>query len=530
MTDKLSPDARSAINRENRSRHGMRASAKPLAGDDRAFIQDLTDDWMRFFRPVDPMQRANVERGIHASVLQKRGERFYEAALQKQIREARHRRRARQSRIVAAQAARLRSEPEMAVLLLKESASGCRYLIKYWNSICIQFDRGEHWFSQSQCDDALRLLGLQPDDGKDPNVYNFRMMNYGATPGANEPGWAWWLARERIPDEVLRSLDGQMLLPEECRDTLRNIVTKEREALAALEIKLRSEIEAPNHDEAPERATILKGTDGALYDRYFRTQTAAYHKATKAIRELHEKPLEPAPPDGPDPDPHEGAPGDAAAAEPTREPPVVAAAAPEPTRADSRLIVPTSATGPVAPQQGEPQGDAEHAGQAAAAEPPGSCPAGGDPSHPGLGDGLQSSMAGDGPEQRPLPEPGVPGGEAVAPQDMQTAVAVPSVDLAPPPPRATLLVEAARHVAAQATVAGPAPTAASEAAAEGARLAHAVPQTMTQVVHLKEDMTSQSAEAKAPKETRFDPGGAVPGDGQRPGAGCQARVRDPPGH
>jgi hypothetical protein len=130
MTAKLSPDARSAINRENRSRHGMRASAKPLAGDDRAFIQDLTDDWMSFFRPVDPMQRANVERGIHASVLQKRGERFYEAALQKQIREAKHRRRARQSRMVAAQAARLRSEPEMTVLLLKESASGCRYLIK----------------------------------------------------------------------------------------------------------------------------------------------------------------------------------------------------------------------------------------------------------------------------------------------------------------------------------------------------------------------------------------------------------------
>jgi hypothetical protein len=461
MTAKLSPDARSTINRENRSRHGMRASAKPLAGDDRAFIQDLTDDWMSFFRPVDPMQRANVERGIHASVLQKRGERFYEAALQKQIREAKHRRRARQGRIVAAQAARLKSEPEMAILLLKESASGCIYLIKYWNSICIQFDRGEHWFSQNQCDDALRLLGLQPDDGKDPNVHNFRMMNYGATPGATAEGMAWWLAPERIPDDVLRSLDGMMLLPEECRDTLRNIVTREREALAALEIKLRTQIEAPNHDEAPERATILKGTDGALYDRYFRTQTAAYHKATKAIRELHEKPLEPAPPDGPDPDPdpHEGAPGDAAATEPTRDPPAAAVVAPEPTRAESSHIVPTSTGGavPARPEEPQWQGDAPSAGRAAAVERPGSCPAGGDPSHPGFGDGFQTSMAGDRPEQRPLPEPRVPGGVAVAPQDMDTAVAVPPVDLAPPPPRPTFLVEAARHLAAQAIAAGPAP-------------------------------------------------------------------------
>jgi hypothetical protein len=188
MKTKLSHADRSAINRNNRTRHGMRAWAKPLASDDPAFIQDLTDDWMSFFKPVDPIQRANVERGIHASVLQKRGEVFYEAALQKQIREAKHRRRARQSRIVAAQAARLKSEPETAVLRLKESASGCRYLIKYWNSICIQFDRGECWFSQSQCDDALRLLGLQPDDEKDPNVYNVRMMNYGATPGRTTQG------------------------------------------------------------------------------------------------------------------------------------------------------------------------------------------------------------------------------------------------------------------------------------------------------------------------------------------------------
>jgi hypothetical protein len=292
------------------------------------------------------------------------------------------------------------------------------------------------------------------------------MMNYYATPEATAEGMAWWLDRQRIPDDVLRSLDGMMLLPEECRDSVRNIVTREREALAALEIKLRTKIETPNHDEAPGRATILKGTDGALYDRYFRTQTAAYHKATKAIRELHEKPLEPAPPDGPDPDPHEGAPADPAAAEPTREPPVAAAASPEPMRAESSHIVPTSAAGPAAPAQGEPQGDAQSAGQAVAVERPGSCPAGADPSHPGLwevvppaaagpvparpedpqpqgaassagrtvaverrrscpaggepsqpglGDGFQASMARDGLEQRPLPEPGVPGDEAVPP-------------------------------------------------------------------------------------------------------------------
>jgi hypothetical protein len=359
------------------------------------------------------------------------------------------------------------------------------------NSICIQFDRGEYWFSQSQCDDALRLLGLQPDDEKDPNMYNVRMMNYGATPGANDAGWAGWLDRQRIPDAVRRHFDGQMLLQEECRDTLRHIVMTEREELAALQRELRTAIEAPNHDESEDWATILKGKDGALYDRYYRTQTSACHRATKAIRELHEEPLEPAPPD--DRDPQGSGRGDAAVAEPSQGEPGSAAAAPEPMRADSSFIHPTPAGPQVPSRQGEPQRDARE-------ERP-----------------------------QPVPELGVQGSEAVAPEDMETAVAVGSVDLAPPPPRPTFLVEAARCLAAQGAAAGPVPAAASEAAADRARLPAAVPQLTTQVIISQDDRTSQSAEAKAPKEIRFDRAGSAPGDGQRPVAGCEARARGPTG-
>jgi hypothetical protein len=201
-------------------------------------------------------------------------------------------------------------------------------------------------------------------------------------------------------------------------------------------------------------------------------------------------------------------------------------------RPDAAVILPTSADPQVPSRQGEPPGDAPSAGQAVAVERPGSWPAGGDSSHPGLCEGFRPSMAGDDPEERPqpLPEPGVPGDAAVAPEDTETAVAVRSADLAPPPPRPTFLVEAARCLAAQATAAGPAPAATSEAAADRARLPEAVPQLTTQVVISQEDRASQSAEAKAPKEIRFDPAGAAPGDGQRPVAGCEARARGPTGN
>jgi hypothetical protein len=166
-------------------------------------------------------------------------------------------------------------------------------LIKYWNSICRQFDRGEYWFSESQCDDALRLLGRQPEEASD-DVYDVRMMNYGASPEACAEGWAWWLDRKRIPDALLRHLDNQMLLPEECRDTLMHIVTAERQALEELEAELR-EIEDADRAEATKRALVLKGKKAALWDRFQRMNTSSHHRAERSLKEGPRKPLEPAP-------------------------------------------------------------------------------------------------------------------------------------------------------------------------------------------------------------------------------------------
>jgi hypothetical protein len=144
------------------------------------------------------------------------------------------------------------------------------------------------------------LLGRQPEEASD-DVYSVRMMNYGASPEACAEGWAWWLDRKRIPDAVLRQLDNQMPLPEECRDTLRKIVTGEREALEELEAELR-EIEDADRAEATERALVLKGKKAALWDRYQRMNTSSHHRAERSLKEGLRKPLEPAPGDWKDGD------------------------------------------------------------------------------------------------------------------------------------------------------------------------------------------------------------------------------------
>jgi hypothetical protein len=289
----LTKAERSAINRKNRTVHGMRGSAEPLE-DEREETQATRAEWFQFFKPRDPLQRANVERALDAEILRRRGKRYYTATVDRQRRNAKRRFDAAQNRRVVQLAAGLKTDPKMTVLLLKESAAGCRYLIKYWNSICIQFDRGELWFSESQCDDALRLLGHQPEEKRDDNVYSVRMMNYGASPEACAEGWAWWLDRKRIPDAVLRHLDNQMPLPEECRDTLKQIVTGEREALEELEAELR-EIEDADRAEATERALVLKGKKAALWDRYQRMNTSSHHRAERSLKEGLRRPLEPAP-------------------------------------------------------------------------------------------------------------------------------------------------------------------------------------------------------------------------------------------
>jgi hypothetical protein len=118
----LSKEERSAINRQNRTQHGLRASPGPLDDESQDEYDALKNEWMDFFRPADPVQRANVERGIHATELQKRSQRFFKANVKKQARRAQKRAADKQKRAIAAHAERLKSEPKMSVLLLKEIA------------------------------------------------------------------------------------------------------------------------------------------------------------------------------------------------------------------------------------------------------------------------------------------------------------------------------------------------------------------------------------------------------------------------
>jgi hypothetical protein len=86
-----------------------------------------------------------------------------------------------------------------------------------------------------------------------------------------------------MPDTLVRMLDGWRPDPETCREGLRRMIAKETEGLAALEERLRVEIEEPSRAGAIERAEMLRGPDGVLLARYVRMHDSMYNRAFKTL-------------------------------------------------------------------------------------------------------------------------------------------------------------------------------------------------------------------------------------------------------
>jgi hypothetical protein len=354
------------------------------------------------------------------------------------------------------------------------------------------------------------------------------MLNYAASPEATEAGIAWWL--ERIPDAVLRHLDGMGLVQEECRENLHRWVTEERNSLAALECELRTEIEEPALAQAAERALVLKGDKAANYDRYFRSQTSAFHRAEKSLKESLRKPLQPGPepaPPAPPGDGPEGSGGVAAAAETMPEPAAArsdAVARGVAEDAETTLEQPEEVSGDVAETMPEPAvGAAEDVSRGVAEgaektleEPVRAVAA------------LESRRT----DSASIVEPSAAADEdddAVVPEEADVLDTASLLALAPPPPRATYLVETARRLIAQASGDGSPGSTPSAAPAGRIRGPHEVGIRATQATTEQEDKTTNSASENAPKEIRFDTARPTSSSGPLPLAGRPVGVPDPSG-
>ena len=80
---------------------------------------------------------------------------------------------------------------------LRRTAAGCRWLIGSWSELKSHLDEDGCWYANTHRDRALRLLGKQPEDRKDEDVYWLCLINLAAWSGAKQQGLAWYRTTRR---------------------------------------------------------------------------------------------------------------------------------------------------------------------------------------------------------------------------------------------------------------------------------------------------------------------------------------------
>jgi hypothetical protein len=270
---------------QNALTHGLRAAAGALPDEDAEELKALADEWVDYYRPDSPGRRALLDRAVLATLQLRRCARFQAATLAKHVREAEGRWDQQQEEEVEGYKALLKDDPAAAVRGLRRSAPGCRWLIERWEGLKSGLERDGCWSAHADCDEALRLLGQEPDPfGTDHDVFWFHFVNLAAHPDPPEGRLAWFLDHQPVHATCGRRLvacdptDREASVRE-----LRALVAGQLEELRGREERLRREIEGPGRAEAGDRALLLMGPEGALWLRYERMHDAMFHRAYKAL-------------------------------------------------------------------------------------------------------------------------------------------------------------------------------------------------------------------------------------------------------
>src|SRR6516162_8315079 len=148
--------------RLNALKHGLRAEEFALPGEDQEELKRLTDEWVDYYEPRSPGERAVLDRCVYATLQAKRCARFHAEAVAEQVRSAQEDWFHTQEDEFAALKEQLQTAPAEAVRKLKRSTKGCRWLIAQWTQLLEPLDAGQFWVA-SEREQATRLCGELPD-------------------------------------------------------------------------------------------------------------------------------------------------------------------------------------------------------------------------------------------------------------------------------------------------------------------------------------------------------------------------------
>jgi hypothetical protein len=290
-TGPKSPDGRRRASL-NAMKHGLRAETLALPGEDPEELKRISDDWVAYYQPRSPGERAAVDRCVYSHIQGLRCANFHAATVAEQVRKASFEWEWACEDEVERLKKMMKADPEEAVRLLKRSALGCRWMLSEWQYLAEALDQNGTWVN-SQRDSAIRLCGSRPEAktlAENEFAYYIRFFTLFTLEKPPAAVVDYLADPKNVPDTLRRMFDGTWgAEPEKAREFLRGTMAEQVADLTELEARLRTEIEEPSRAGAVERAKSLRGPDGVLLVRYARMHGAMYDRAYKELKEAEKE-------------------------------------------------------------------------------------------------------------------------------------------------------------------------------------------------------------------------------------------------
>jgi hypothetical protein len=246
------------------------------------------DEWNRFFEPASPLERGLIAHIVQAQEDRDECVRVRAGLRAEAVRTADRYLEEAEEDAVDGFRRMLDGDPWAAVVGLKRSAAGCRWLIARWEHLEKTLAAGGTWYG---CDriEAIQLQGLSAMVD-DLYIYEAAYMTWlhclAAQPNPKERDIALVLDRRVMP-KALQDRDVEVWPGDATasRAALEAIVARELPPLRAREAMLRMKYEEPAQAEAKEQALarLARRKDEVALLRAQRSHEQAFQRASQAL-------------------------------------------------------------------------------------------------------------------------------------------------------------------------------------------------------------------------------------------------------
>jgi hypothetical protein len=268
-------------------RHRFRIDEYALLTENAPKLRERLEEWYEYYQPTTPGECELIDMAVMASTQWRRVLACKTALVNEGIRTALFAFDCAQEDEVERYRAMLTTQPGRAVLGLKRSALGVRFLIQRWERLA-QLLRDEGTWYGNDRNEAIHYQGARatPAESLFDSEGAFLTWIYClmAQPEAKDQDFIA-LGNERVMPAALKDRKTEHWLPLRpmCQQLLEDLVARELAFLRPREEQLRRAYEEPARDSAEIRKQVLAGPDGALLLRHERAHEHQYHCAYQAF-------------------------------------------------------------------------------------------------------------------------------------------------------------------------------------------------------------------------------------------------------